>query len=145
MRKEVVRNGVSLIPWLADSTVEIDGVPVYDCRRDQAEAGGAEALALEGAVADLALQDCESRFLWEIWCRAIDAQTFVCESRRANALQAKALRDAGCRRIFEDATRREIHESVISGRKTGAEMALLYNVSAPTVSRIVAAWLSVQF
>jgi len=56
-----------------------------------------------------------------------------------NALQAKALRDAGCRRIFEDATRREIHESVISGRKTGAEMALLYNVSAPTVSRIVAA------
>jgi len=29
MRKEVVRNGVSLIPQLADSTVEIDGVPVY--------------------------------------------------------------------------------------------------------------------
>ena len=83
MRKEVVRNGVSLIPQLADSTAEIDGVPVYDCRRDQAEAGGAEALALEGAVADLALQDCESRFLWEIWCLAIDAQTFVCESRRA--------------------------------------------------------------
>ena len=34
--------------------------------------------------------------------------------------------------------RREIAESVISGRKTGAEMARLYNVSAPTVSRIVA-------
>lgn len=33
--------------------------------------------------------------------------------------------------------RREIAESVISGRKTGAEMARLYNVSAPTVSRIV--------
>jgi hypothetical protein len=35
--------------------------------------------------------------------------------------------------------RREIDESIISGRKMGAEMGLLYNVSAPTVSRIVAA------
>jgi hypothetical protein len=33
----------------------------------------------------------------------------------------------------------EIRCLVISGRKTGAEMARLYNVSAPTVSRIVAA------
>ena len=53
-------------------------------------------------------------------------RSFV-KAAEPNALQAKALRDAGCRRIFEDATRREIHESVISGRKTGAEMALLYN------------------
>ncbi|WP_367186006.1 hypothetical protein [Mesorhizobium escarrei] len=29
-------------------------------------------------------------------------------------------------------------ESVISGRKSGAEMARLYDVSEPTVSRIVA-------
>jgi hypothetical protein len=35
--------------------------------------------------------------------------------------------------------RREIDESIISGRKTGAEMGLLYNVIAPTMSRIVAA------
>lgn len=34
--------------------------------------------------------------------------------------------------------RREIAESVISGRKSGAEMARLYDVSEPTVSRIVA-------
>ena len=65
-------------------------------------------------------------------------RSFV-KAAEPNALQAKPLRDAGCRRIFEDATRREIDESVISGRKTGAEMAPLYNVSAPTVSRIVAA------
>jgi hypothetical protein len=31
-----------------------------------------------------------------------------------------------------------IADSVISGRKTGAEMARLYNISPPTVSRIVA-------
>ena len=31
-----------------------------------------------------------------------------------------------------------IAESVITGRKTGAEMARLYNISPPTVSRIVA-------
>jgi len=33
----------------------------------------------------------------------------------------------------------EIAESVLSGRKTGAEMVRLYNISPPTVSRIVAA------
>jgi hypothetical protein len=32
----------------------------------------------------------------------------------------------------------EIAESVISGRKSGAEMARLYHISSPTVSRIVA-------
>ena len=36
------------------------------------------------------------------------------------------------------AKRREIAESVVSGRKSGADMARLYNVSEPTVSRIVA-------
>ena len=39
----------------------------------------------------------------------------------------------------DPAKRHEIAESVISGRKTGADMARLYNISAPTVSRIVAA------
>jgi len=42
------------------------------------------------------------------------------------------------RKKLDAAKRREIAESVISGRKTGAEMARLYNVSAPTVSRIIA-------
>jgi DNA invertase Pin-like site-specific DNA recombinase len=39
---------------------------------------------------------------------------------------------------LDDAKRREIAESVISGGKSGAEMARLYNISPPTVSRIVA-------
>jgi hypothetical protein len=47
-------------------------------------------------------------------------------------------RIGGRRKKLDLAKRREIAESVISGRKTGAEMARLYNVSAPTVSRIVA-------
>jgi hypothetical protein len=34
--------------------------------------------------------------------------------------------------------RREIAESVLSGRKSAADMARLYNVSQPTVSRIIA-------
>jgi hypothetical protein len=42
------------------------------------------------------------------------------------------------RRNLDDKKRREIAESVISGRKSGAEMARLYDVSEPTVSRIVA-------
>jgi DNA invertase Pin-like site-specific DNA recombinase len=48
-------------------------------------------------------------------------------------------RIGGRRKKLDPSKRREIAESVISGRKTGAEMARLYNVSAPTVSRIVAA------
>jgi DNA invertase Pin-like site-specific DNA recombinase len=48
-------------------------------------------------------------------------------------------RIGGRRKKLDQAKRREIAESVISGRKTGAEMARLYNVSQPTVSRIVAA------
>ena len=47
-------------------------------------------------------------------------------------------RIGGRRKKLDAAKRREIAESVISGRKTGAEMARLYNISQPTVSRIVA-------
>jgi transposase-like protein len=43
------------------------------------------------------------------------------------------------RRKLAEKQRREIAESVVSGRKSGAEMARLYGVSEPTVSRIVAA------
>jgi DNA invertase Pin-like site-specific DNA recombinase len=47
-------------------------------------------------------------------------------------------RVGGRRKKLDAAKRREIAESVITGRKSGAEMARLYNVSQPTVSRIVA-------
>ena len=47
-------------------------------------------------------------------------------------------RVGGRRKKLDAAMRREIAESVITGRKSGAEMARLYNVSQPTVSRIVA-------
>jgi hypothetical protein len=40
--------------------------------------------------------------------------------------------------VLDATKRREIAESVISGRKSGADMARLYSVSQPTVSRIVA-------
>jgi DNA invertase Pin-like site-specific DNA recombinase len=48
-------------------------------------------------------------------------------------------RVGGRRKKLDIAKRREIAESVITGRKSGAEMARLYNISQPTVSRIVAA------
>src|SRR3712207_2803056 len=47
-------------------------------------------------------------------------------------------RVGGRRKKLDAAKRREIAESVISGRKTGAEMARLFGISQPTVSRIVA-------
>jgi DNA invertase Pin-like site-specific DNA recombinase len=47
-------------------------------------------------------------------------------------------RVGGRRKKLDVAKRREIAESVITGRKSGADMARLYNVSQPTVSRIVA-------
>ncbi len=48
-------------------------------------------------------------------------------------------RVGGRRKKLDAAKRREIAQSVITGRKSGAEMARLYNVSQPTVSRIIAA------
>lgn len=48
-------------------------------------------------------------------------------------------RIGGRRKQLDRAKRREIAESVISIWKTGAATARLYNVSAPTVSRIVTA------
>ena len=47
-------------------------------------------------------------------------------------------RVGGRRKKLDSAKRREIAESVINGRKSGADMARLYNISQPTVSRIVA-------
>ena len=46
-------------------------------------------------------------------------------------------RIGGRRKKLDAAKRREIAESVVSGRKSGADMARLYGVSQPTVSRIV--------
>ena len=48
-------------------------------------------------------------------------------------------RVGGRRRKLDAGKRREIAESVISGRKSGADMARLYSASQPSVSRIVAA------
>jgi DNA invertase Pin-like site-specific DNA recombinase len=47
-------------------------------------------------------------------------------------------RIGGRRKKLDAAKRREIAESVVSGRKTGAAMARLYCISQPTVSRIIA-------
>jgi DNA invertase Pin-like site-specific DNA recombinase len=47
-------------------------------------------------------------------------------------------RVGGRRKKLDTAKRHEIAESVITGRKSGAEMARLCNISQPTVSRIVA-------
>ena len=47
-------------------------------------------------------------------------------------------RVGGQRKKLDAGKRREIAESVVAGRKSGADMARLYNVSQPTVSRIVA-------
>ena len=47
-------------------------------------------------------------------------------------------RIGGRRKKLDAANCREITESAISGRKSGADMARLYNIGQPTVSRIVA-------
>ena len=65
-------------------------------------------------------------------------RAMIRERTSAGLAAARAEGRIGGRRKKLDASkRREIAESVISGRKTGAEMARLYNVRAPTVSRIV--------
>jgi DNA invertase Pin-like site-specific DNA recombinase len=53
-------------------------------------------------------------------------------------------RIGGRRKNLDAGQRKEIAESVITGRKSGADMARLYNISPPTVSRIVSAYRSVN-
>lgn len=66
-------------------------------------------------------------------------RAMIRERTSAGVAAARAAGRVGGRRKKLDAgQRREIAESVIAGRKSGADMARLYNVSQPTVSRIVA-------
>ncbi len=68
-------------------------------------------------------------------------RVMIRERTSAGLAQARAEgRIGGRRRKLAEKQRREIAESVVSGRKSGAEMARLYGVSEPTVSRIVAAY-----
>ena len=65
-------------------------------------------------------------------------RAMIRERTSAGLAQARAEgRIGGRRRKIGDKQRAEIAESVLSGRKTAAEMARIYNVSQPTVSRIV--------
>jgi len=53
-------------------------------------------------------------------------------------------RIGGRRKKLDDVKRREIAEAVVSGRKTAAQMARMFGVLPPTVSRIVATHLADQ-
>jgi DNA invertase Pin-like site-specific DNA recombinase len=67
------------------------------------------------------------------------------ERTSAGIAVARAEGRIGCRRKKLDATkRREIAESVVTGRKSGADIARQYSISQPTVSRIVAEYRSPQ-
>lgn len=67
-------------------------------------------------------------------------RAMIRERTKAGLDQARAEGRVGGRRPkLNPKQRAEIADSVLSGRKSAAEMARLYNVSEPTVSRIVAA------
>jgi DNA invertase Pin-like site-specific DNA recombinase len=67
----------------------------------------------------------------------------VRERKSAGLAAARAEgRISGRRQQLDDTKRREIAEAVLSGRKTAAQMARMFGVSPPTVSRIVAAHLA---
>jgi DNA invertase Pin-like site-specific DNA recombinase len=66
-------------------------------------------------------------------------RAMIRERTSAGLAQARAEgRIGGRRKKLDPHKRREIAESVLSGRKSGADMARLYDISEPTVSRIVA-------
>src|SRR6476620_9561820 len=66
-------------------------------------------------------------------------RAMIRERTSAGLAAARAKGRIGGRRKKLDASkRREIAESVLSCRKSGADMARLYNVSQPTISRIIA-------
>src|SRR3546814_589128 len=66
-------------------------------------------------------------------------RAMIRERTTTGLAQARAEgRIGGRRKKLDPKKRREIAESVLSGRKSGAEMARLYDISEPTVWRIVA-------
>lgn len=66
-------------------------------------------------------------------------RAMIRERTSAGLAQARAEGRVGGRRRKLDAKKRaEIAQSVLTGRKSAAEMARLYDISQPTVSRIVA-------
>ena len=66
-------------------------------------------------------------------------RAMIRERTTTGLTQARAEgRIGGRRKKLDPKKRREIAESVLPGRKSRAEMARLYDVSEPTVSRIVA-------
>jgi DNA invertase Pin-like site-specific DNA recombinase len=71
-------------------------------------------------------------------------RAMIRERTSAGLAAARAEGGMGARRKKLDETkRREIAEAVVSGRKTAAQMARMFGVSPPTVSRIVAAHVAV--
>lgn len=67
-------------------------------------------------------------------------RAMIRERTSAGLAQARAEgRIGGRRRKLTDKQRAEIADSVLTGRKSAAEMARLFKVSQPTVSRIIAA------
>ncbi len=65
-------------------------------------------------------------------------RAMIRERTSAGLVVARAEGRVGGRRKKLDATkRREIAESVVTGRKSGADMARLYNVSQPSQSQNV--------
>lgn len=72
-------------------------------------------------------------------------RAMIRERTSAGLAQARAEgRIGGRRRKLDPKQRAEILESVLSGRKSAAEMARMFGVSQPTVSRIVAEGRSVR-
>ena len=72
-------------------------------------------------------------------CFAKFEREMLRERTYAGIVAARAEGRIGARRRkLNSAKRREIAQSVVSGRKSAAEMARLYDISQPTVSRIVA-------
>jgi DNA invertase Pin-like site-specific DNA recombinase len=75
-----------------------------------------------------------------IGCFAEFERAMIRERTSAGLDQARAEGRVGGRRPkLSPSQRSDVVENIISGRKTAAQMARLYSVSEPTISRIVAA------
>ena len=55
MSEEIIADDDALSAQVLNGTIEVDGVPVDDRGRDEAQAGRTEALVLEGAVSNFPL------------------------------------------------------------------------------------------
>lgn len=131
-----LRDGDVVIVWKLDRLSRSLKDLLHILDRIEAEGGGFRSL-----TENIDTTSPAGRMMMQmIGCFAEFERAMIRERTSAGLAQARAEGRVGGRRPkLSPSQRTDVVENIVSGRKTAAQMARLYSVSEPTISRIVAA------